>query len=50
MAAGTLRCGALDQLSGTENLEERFDLDARTVDGPAGAYLRSRYKSEMAGS
>jgi uncharacterized Ntn-hydrolase superfamily protein len=41
---------ALDQFSGTENLEERFDLDARTVDGPAVAYLRSRYKTEMAGS
>jgi uncharacterized Ntn-hydrolase superfamily protein len=34
---------ALDNFIGIENLEERIDLAARTIDGPALAYLRMLY-------
>jgi uncharacterized Ntn-hydrolase superfamily protein len=36
---------ALDNFTGTENVEERVDLQARTIDRPALAYLRTRYGS-----
>jgi uncharacterized Ntn-hydrolase superfamily protein len=41
---------ALDAFSGTENLEERFDLEARTVDLPAIIHLRKLYGGDKAGS
>jgi uncharacterized Ntn-hydrolase superfamily protein len=34
---------ALDNFSGTENLEERFDLERRTIDAPALAHIRMLY-------
>lgn len=34
---------ALDAFVSTENVEERFDLNARTVDPPAIAYLREKF-------
>jgi hypothetical protein len=34
---------ALDAFTSTENLEERVDLVARTVDAPALAYLRRTF-------
>ncbi|HEY4163087.1 MAG TPA: DUF1028 domain-containing protein [Dongiaceae bacterium] len=34
---------ALDAFTSTENLEERVDLDARTIDVPALAYLRATF-------
>jgi uncharacterized Ntn-hydrolase superfamily protein len=37
---------ALDNFSGTENLEERFDLDGRTVDLHALTHIRTLYGEE----
>jgi uncharacterized Ntn-hydrolase superfamily protein len=37
---------ALDSFAGSENLEERFDLEARTVDRPALAHIRLLYGTE----
>ena len=34
---------ALLDFVGTENLEERFDLKARTIDAPALAFLRQTF-------
>jgi hypothetical protein len=34
---------ALDAFTSTENLEERVDLSARTIDAPALAYLRRTF-------
>ena len=34
---------ALDAFTSTENLEERVDIAARTIDAPALAYLRKTF-------
>jgi len=41
---------AIDKFLGSENLEERVDMDRLTIDPPALAYLRDRYPGARGGS